>query len=384
MASADTFAFTHPQQWLSELATRLEEGVTQVLITVVHTQGSTPRDTGAHMCVGNDFIVDTIGGGHLEWKAIANARTMLQESTLQCKIERYALGPSLGQCCGGVVWLLFEHLGRDDAAWCRQIAVTLERGGHAVRTFGVSSYVEGPQTKENVSYDVRTRLSQGVPRRSADIKIQHVGHPRLSAPAMPLSTTLELHSEPAPTALNLGPDAVLDGASEAVVCTDRGTLMATVTDVWPAPKAHIVVCGAGHIGHAIVTLLANLPVQVTWLDPRDDCWPSSIPANVCIVQGDADDVPDMPEHAYWLILTHNHALDLAIIEALFRQKSFSFLGLIGSKSKKARFVRQLSRRHPSELVEQICCPIGIVQTSSKLPSVIAISVVGQLLGLMTI
>lgn len=301
------------------------------------------------MWVGTDFIVDTIGGGHLEWKAAATARLMLEQSRLHCKLERYPLGPSLGQCCGGVVWLLFEHLGHDDAAWCTQIAVALAQGDHVVRTVAVPSLSsDGIQTDIKPAHDILANPGHDMPRVSSDISLQYVSR-----------------------------DAATDKPG---LCTHVNT--ATVTDVWSAPQAHIVVCGAGHIGNAIVRLLTDLPVQVTWLDPRDNCWPSHVPANVQIVQGDADDVMDMPDNAYWLILTHNHALDLAIIEAVFRQKDFSFLGLIGSKSKKARFVSQLSRRHAPELVEQICCPVGIVQTSSKLPPVIAVSVVAQLLDLM--
>lgn len=284
----------HLHEWLAALAQRLSRGQPQILVSVVKTQGSTPRDAGARMWVGSDFIVDTVGGGHLEWKAIAQARQMLEQPKPGPRLERYPLGPGLGQCCGGVVWLMFEYLDRDDALWCAQIAETLAHGGSMART------------------------------------------------------------------------VILDGHE--------------IVDVWSVPPVQIVVCGAGHIGTHIVKLLAALPFQVTWLDPRG-CWPDTIPGNVRVVQGDADDVPDMPEHAYWLILTHNHALDLAIIDGVFRHKSFAFLGLIGSKSKKARFVSRLSQRHNPELVERLICPLGIVQTSSKLPAVIAVSVVAQLLGL---
>lgn len=285
---------THTHEWLAALAERLGQGQPQVLVTVVRTQGSTPRDVGARMWVSRDFIVDTIGGGHLEWKAIARARMMLDHSMCEPWLERYPLGPALGQCCGGVVWLMFEYLGHEDASWCAQFAEILAQGGSASRT------------------------------------------------------------------------VTLPGQE--------------VVDTWLAPVTQVVVCGAGHIGTHIVRVLADLPVQVTWLDPRG-CWPDVIPGNVRVVHGDADDVPDMPDHAYWLVLTHNHALDLAIIDGVFRHKTFAFMGLIGSKSKKARFVSRLSQRHKDELVNRLTCPIGIVQTSSKLPAVIAISVVAQLLTL---
>ena len=347
MENTELLAHAPAEAWLPAMAARLAQGQAQVLVTVVHTQGSTPRDTGARMWVGADFIMDTIGGGHLEWKAIASARQMLGQAAPQCRITRYPLGPALGQCCGGVVWLLFEHLVREDAAWCARIASRLAQGGSVVRRVTMSPLAAGATTRAAGS--------------SRDPLLKFVG---------------DMPRTPTDVALDLADDAV--PATQTSLDCDSATLI----DLWSAPDVHVVVCGAGHIGCAIVRLLAELPVQVIWLDPRDDCWPSRLPANVRTVEGGADDVPDMPDNAYWLVLTHNHALDLAIIDAVFRQKPFAFLGLIGSKSKRARFAAQLSRRHQSGLVERMCCPIGIVQTSSKRPSVIAVSVVAQLLGLM--
>lgn len=351
MASPDTFNLRQPHEWLLDLADRLARGQPQVMVTVVKTQGSTPRDVGSHMWVGSDFIADTIGGGHLEWKAIASARNLLKEARRDFRIERYPLGPSLGQCCGGVVWLLYEYLDRDDATWCAQIAASLAQGKAVCRRITLSSF----QPAQLIS---RETTSQHIEPLSVDtLNIHNVS----------VIDTQKVLAQPGAKSLPYGDD------------TDR----VTIVDTWWASTVCIVVCGAGHIGNAIVRLLGDLPVQVIWLDPRENCWPARLPDNVRTLQGDADDVPDMPDQAYWLVLTHNHALDLAIIDAVFRHKSFAFLGLIGSKSKKARFVSRLSRRYPSGLVERICCPIGVVQTSSKLPSVIAVSVVAQLLGLMT-
>lgn len=293
------------------------------------------------MWVGRDFIVDTIGGGHLEWKAIAAARQMLEEGEPCCRIERYPLGPGLGQCCGGVVWLMIECLTSGDAHWCARIASVMAEGGSIQRV---------------------VTLQQGAGHGSEE--------PAAAAPGLPRE----------PLTVDM-PDRVLQDVGKQaftrVTCPDSENIV--IADVWHAPHDHIVVCGSGHIGKAIVRLLADLPVRVTWLDPREGCWPADIPSNVQVVQGDESDVPDMPDHAYWLVLTHNHALDLAIIDAVLRYRSFAFLGLIGSRSKKARFVSRLSRRHRPELVDRICCPIGAVQTASKLPAVIAVSVVAQLL-----
>lgn len=80
-----------------------------ILVTVARTSGSVPREVGAWMTVTTDRIDGTVGGGHLEFDAIARARTALQGGELDAEV-RYPLGPGLGQCCGGVVWLRFERV----------------------------------------------------------------------------------------------------------------------------------------------------------------------------------------------------------------------------------------------------------------------------------
>jgi xanthine dehydrogenase accessory factor len=81
-----------------------------VLVTVEATQGSAPRDAGAWMGVFASDVVGTIGGGHLEFQAIGAARRRLAGAAGEA-VQSYALGPSLGQCCGGVVRLRFERVG---------------------------------------------------------------------------------------------------------------------------------------------------------------------------------------------------------------------------------------------------------------------------------
>ncbi|MEO6280994.1 xanthine dehydrogenase accessory protein XdhC [Roseateles sp.] len=80
-----------------------------ILVTVSRTSGSVPREVGAWMTVLPDGIAGTVGGGHLEFDAIARARTALAGGELDDEV-RYPLGPTLGQCCGGVVWLRFERV----------------------------------------------------------------------------------------------------------------------------------------------------------------------------------------------------------------------------------------------------------------------------------
>lgn len=80
-----------------------------ILVRVQASQGSVPREVGAWMAVFVDASIGTVGGGRLELDAIAHARALLHDPALP-RLQRYALGPSLGQCCGGQVTLAFEPL----------------------------------------------------------------------------------------------------------------------------------------------------------------------------------------------------------------------------------------------------------------------------------
>ena len=86
----------------------------RILVTVARTDGSVPREVGAWMVVAPAGIDGTVGGGHLEFDAIARARAALAGGQLAQEV-RYPLGPSLGQCCGGVVWLRFERVAPGEA-----------------------------------------------------------------------------------------------------------------------------------------------------------------------------------------------------------------------------------------------------------------------------
>ncbi|WP_423453905.1 xanthine dehydrogenase accessory protein XdhC [Ottowia sp. VDI28] len=105
-----------------------------VLVTVHAVQGSGPREVGAWMGVFPGIVMGSVGGGHLEWQAIAEAREMLAlgESAPE-RVRRYPLGPSLGQCCGGVVHLRFELI---DAASRQALGVKLARESVPIALFG--------------------------------------------------------------------------------------------------------------------------------------------------------------------------------------------------------------------------------------------------------
>jgi xanthine dehydrogenase accessory factor len=254
----------------------LEQGIPAVVVEITRARGSAPRDGGTRMLVSAVRSVGTIGGGHLEWKALATARTMLEARNGLPRRERYSLGPALGQCCGGVVDLEFAPL-------------------------------------------------------------------------------------------------------------DSGTLCR-----WPenAPLFHLQMHGSGHVGRAIATLLATLDVTVDWIDEREDAfattttlgtpWPESI--RLVAADGADADVALGPPGTFFLILTHDHALDFRIAEAALRRDDAAFVGLIGSKSKRERFLHRLAARGASEAQRaRLQCPIGVPGLSGKQPEVIALAVVAQLL-----
>jgi xanthine dehydrogenase accessory factor len=113
---------------------RHEDGV---LVRVESTQGSAPREAGTWMAVWADGLTATIGGGQLEFQATREARELLAGARAPFDgIQRYPLGPSLGQCCGGVMYLSYQRIASADApALQRELVARLEPvalfgGGH--------------------------------------------------------------------------------------------------------------------------------------------------------------------------------------------------------------------------------------------------------------
>jgi xanthine dehydrogenase accessory factor len=113
--------------------TLLQREGAAVLVTVDSVEGSGPREPGAWMLVGARDAAGTIGGGQLEFDALGAARQLLQAPGGEPAVRRYALGPSLGQCCGGVVHLRFERVQASDA---QQVVQRLHQPRQPVALFG--------------------------------------------------------------------------------------------------------------------------------------------------------------------------------------------------------------------------------------------------------
>lgn len=244
------------------------------LIEVVQVWGSAPREAGARMLVAQDDARGTLGGGHLEWMATERARERLRRGDRQSVQAELALGPSLGQCCGGRVALRWQALDAE----------------------------------------------------------------------------------------------VLSG--------------------WPpvSPRFHLQLHGAGHVGQEVARLLAGLECRVQWVDERPDAWPhgadpAASSALQRVVTDDAvAEVATAPPQACFLVMTHRHDLDERIVEAILRRNDFRWAGLIGSQTKRARFMARLAERGLTpDRLSRLTCPIGLPGLQGKSPAVVAVSTVAQLL-----
>ena len=148
------------------------------------------------------------------------------------------------------------------------------------------------------------------------------------------------------------------------------------------PQRHLWIWGAGHVGRALVNVIAPLPdLAITWIDVAPDRFPAQIPENVTALPATdpATLVPHAPHHADHLILTYSHALDLDLCHRLLTH-SFGSAGLIGSATKWARFRSRLSALgHAPQSIARLRCPIGD-PALGKHPQAIAIGVATSFLA----
>ena len=279
-------------------------------IVVAAHDGSSPREPGAEMLVWQDGQSGTIGGGTLEFEAVARARALLARRAGPV-VERIPLGPALGQCCGGAVTLATAVV--DEAALAGM------EGRAAVAT-GTG---EMPLAVHRLLTDAR---GQG-----------HVPSARLV----------------------------------------EGWLVEPVA----VAKRQLWIWGAGHVGRAMVSVMAPLPeLQVTWIDTARERFPETIPEGVTPVWSPRPEAlaAHAPAEALHLIVTYSHALDLELCHRLLL-RGFGWLGLIGSATKWARFRSRLrALGHQPLAIDRITCPIGD-RGLGKHPQAIAIGVAVQLL-----
>ena len=331
--------------WIDALERCRARGERAVLVSVVSTRASVPRGPGTRMVVTVAAVEGTIGGGHLEHSAIGIARDMLAASGAPAfEQRRFPLGASLGQCCGGLVNLVFEPVAAE-ADWVDTLAALRRRGTAVV----LATPAEGATGRLIVTAgDVTGSLGDA----ALDAEIVAAAREQLAS--------------------GEGPKIVRFGADDAPVFLDP------IRD----PGFAVVLFGAGHVGRALVELLGRLPCRVTWVDERDAEFPEAVPPNTSVVVSDAPEaeVAAAPGGAYFLVMTHSHALDQTIAEAILARADFAYFGLIGSATKRRQFERRMAARGiPAERFAGMTCPIGVPGIKGKEPATIAIAVAAELL-----
>lgn len=150
----------------------------------------------------------------------------------------------------------------------------------------------------------------------------------------------------------------------------------------PNPKK-LFLFGAGHVGREVVKVLAGLPVNIIWVDERDNEFPPQLPAVVkkVVTSSAVSVLENLSADDYVLVMTHNHDLDYDIVRHAMKLGGFSYLGLIGSATKRARFDKRLQVDGIATLdLQNLICPIGIGGVKGKHPREIAIAVAAELLS----
>ena len=334
--------------WHESLRDALVSKQAAVLVVVAAAAGSTPREAGAAMVVTSEGLMGTIGGGHLEYEALRLARAALRSRTGPAQwLVRFPLAARLGQCCGGVATLAFAILDGRACPWLDAVAAHVS----ASRPFAVvSTLASGDSAALRLVTDARHAAGT-------------LGDSALDATAIAKARDWLSTRPPGATLLDL----------------DGTTLLVPL--VQPA-GFDVLVFGNGHVGRALVQVLAALPCQMRWIDTRENDFPGRAPDNAVVVVTDSpeDEIAAAPQGAYVVVMTHSHALDYQIIDAALHRDDWRYLGLIGSRSKRAQFERRFSARgRPREALARLTCPIGLSGLYSKEPGVIAVAVAAQLL-----
>ena len=261
------------QNWFDALHSCQQQGRSYVLVTLLATAGSTPRDGGTKMVVCDDCTFDTIGGGNLEHVVTRRARELLSTAlasagakTNQQVVENFPLSSKLAQCCGGATNVLFE-------VFCR-------------------------------------------------------------------------HSQ------------------------------------------HLAVYGAGHVAQTLMPIISQLPLQISWIDERDELFEQfsrkhpALPGNVHLRQEEcvADTIATLPANCWVLIMTHNHQLDYELVSAALKRADCAYIGMIGSDTKARRFTTRLSHQgFGAQDIQRLISPVGLLDVPGKEPINVAVSIAAQLM-----
>jgi xanthine dehydrogenase accessory factor len=288
------------------------------LVSVHAAKGSVPRAVGARMVVRPDGAFHgSIGGGQLEWQALAAARDALAAGRGPARFLDRSLGPDLGQCCGGWVRLIVETFDARDEPALRTLAAAEAAGPLALAC-----------TLDEAG---RVRRAPG-------------SAPRGAACADPQPRAWLERDGDSPT------DLFLFGAGHV----GRALVLALA----PLPFA------VRWVDPREDAFPAHVPANARPVRSADP----------------AAELAHASPGAFVLVMTHDHPLDLAVTAAALSRPDLPFVGLIGSATKRARFERRFRELGIAPArIAALVCPIGLPGIAGKEPAVIAASVTAQLL-----
>ncbi len=331
--------------WIVDLQ-RLLRKQPCVLVTLNLISGSAPRDSGSRMMVTAGEVVGSIGGGNLEYQATKMARgLMLNKQAGYQEKKLYGLGPALNQCCGGAVALLYEIFDGSLPPWLEELQLAFESGRPVVLASCVGSLA---------SHKMVITAENGVDR---------------SVPNEVSAAALALVQRP--------------GDGPMVTVEEVGASGETWwVELIREERKPVMLFGAGHVGQAVASALSPLPFSLTWVDSRAAVFPTDLPANIRAVRTGTplDLVAEAPPGSIFIVMTHSHELDEDICFEVLRRDDFAWLGLIGSATKRSRFVHRLEQRGiEPEKLDSLVCPIGLAGIRGKQPATIALSLAAQMM-----
>jgi len=349
--------------WLSSFKKAIALNNGCVLLTVIETKGSTPCSVGDKIIFSNKQLTfGSIGGGNLEFQALTLAKDLLNKDTNATHLEKYPLGATLGQCCGGYVKVMFESFVNSSTqlkkknSWLETVSDLIEKQ----QDFVVATIIDNQTDKRNSGKKfVYTANSDKSPSNN-DL------NSKISAGAYNLLST---NNSPTIAQYQNSSESLIEVCYEKVNNTELQS---------------VAIFGAGHISRALMPILTKLPIRIYWIDDRAEQFEQyqGDTSQINIICDDfISGLADLPEETYCLVITYSHKMDFDICEKIISRNSFTYLGMIGSRIKGNKFRdRLLKKGYPKETVDKFICPIGAKQKFLKSPTAIAVTIAMDLLN----
>ena len=349
--------------WLSSFKKAIALNNGCVLLTVIETKGSTPCSVGDKIIFSNKQLTfGSIGGGNLEFQALTLAQDLLDKDSNSTHLEKYPLGATLGQCCGGYVKVMFESFVNSSTqlkkknSWLETVSDLIEKQ----QDFVVATIIDNQTDERNSGkkFVYTTNSDKSPSSNNLTSKISAGAYNLLSTNDSPTIAQYQNSSE-----------SLIEVCYEKVSNTELQS---------------VAIFGAGHISRALMPILTKLPIRIYWIDDRAEQFEQyqGDTSQINIICDDfISGLEDLPDETYCLVITYSHQMDFDICEKIISRNNFSYLGMIGSRIKGNKFRdRLLQKGHPKETVEKFICPIGAKQKFLKSPTAIAVTIAMDLLN----